>query len=205
MAREFFGFTDEHINQQNWEALYDRAAAEMSADNWSEEVLRKSKLEAVFLTNDFDDPLEGFDTSVYIPCLRTDDLVFHLARPEVQDRLDNATNSSFNDPQSLKEALGQLFQHFTDHQARACAISLPPDFAPAPVSDNRVRTAIEAIRLMGNETDPSHCRVISNYVFWTLTELCADYQLPFDLMIGVNRGVYASGVYQGQDLYDSRV
>ena len=24
-------------------------------------------------------------------------------------------------------------------------------------------------------------------------------------MIGVNRGVYASGVYQGQDLYDSRV
>ena len=28
---------------------------------------------------------------------------------------------------------------------------------------------------------------------------------PFDLMIGVNRGVYADGVYQGQDLYDSRV
>ena len=58
---------------------------------------------------------------------------------------------------------------------------------------------------MGNETDPSHSRVVSNFVFWTLAELCADYQLPFDLMIGVNRGVYASGVYQGQDLYDSRV
>ena len=205
MAREFFGFTDEHINQHNWEALYDRAEAEMSADNWSEKVLRKSKLEAVFLTNDFDDPLEGFDTSVYIPCLRTDDLVFHLARPEVQQRLDNVTGSSFNDPQSLKEALGQVFQHFSDHQARACAISLPPDFTPAPVSTNRVTTAIEAIRLMGDETDLSHRRVISNFVFWTLAELCADYQLPFDLMIGVNRGVYASGVYQGQDLYDSRV
>ena len=25
---------------------------------------------------DFDDPLEGFDTNTYIPCLRTDDLVF---------------------------------------------------------------------------------------------------------------------------------
>jgi glucuronate isomerase len=29
--------------------------------------------------------------------------------------------------------------------------------------------------------------------------------MPFDLMIGVNRQVYPGGVYQGQDLYDSRV
>ena len=29
--------------------------------------------------------------------------------------------------------------------------------------------------------------------------------MPFDLMIGVNRNVYADGVYQGRDLYDSRV
>ena len=42
-------------------------------------------------------------------------------------------------------------------------------------------------------------------MFWTLAEMCAEHGLPFDLMIGVNRGVYAAGVYQGQDLYDSRV
>ena len=42
-------------------------------------------------------------------------------------------------------------------------------------------------------------------MFWTLTEFCADFQLPFDLMIGVNRGVYEAGVHQGRDLYDSRV
>ncbi len=29
--------------------------------------------------------------------------------------------------------------------------------------------------------------------------------MPFDLMIGVNRAVYPTGVYQGMDLYDSRV
>ena len=137
--------------------------------------------------------------------MRTDDLVFHLARPEVQQRLDAATNSSFRDPESLKQSLSQLFQHFTDHQARACAISLPPDFTPTQVSNSRAATAIEAIRLMGDETDAGHRRAIANFVFWTLTELCAEYQLPFDLMIGVNRGVYQEGVYQGQDLYDSRV
>jgi hypothetical protein len=46
---------------------------------------------------------------------------------------------------------------------------------------------------------------LAHYVFWTLAEFCDQYRLPFDLMIGVNRGVYAEGVFQGQDLYDSRV
>jgi hypothetical protein len=35
--------------------------------------------------------------------------------------------------------------------------------------------------------------------------MCEAFKLPFDLMIGVNRGVYEAGVYQGRDLYDSRV
>jgi glucuronate isomerase len=38
-----------------------------------------------------------------------------------------------------------------------------------------------------------------------LAEQCAEHGLPFDLMIGVNRAVYRDGVFQGQDLYDSRV
>ena len=205
MAQSFFGFESDRINRDNWEGLYDQALEKMSADNWSEQVLEQSKLEAVFLTNDFDDSLEGFDTTVYIPCLRTDDLVFHLARPEIQARLDSATNTSFSDTHSLKASLNVLFQHFVDHQARACAISLPPDFTPAPVSAGRAQTAIEAIRLNGDETDARHRRALANFVFWTLAELCADHHLPFDLMIGVNRGVYQEGVYQGQDLYDSRV
>ena len=33
----------------------------------------------------------GFDTSRYVPCLRTDDLVFHLAKPAVRQRLAKAT------------------------------------------------------------------------------------------------------------------
>ncbi|MGC4002434.1 MAG: hypothetical protein QM811_04545 [Pirellulales bacterium] len=46
---------------------------------------------------------------------------------------------------------------------------------------------------------------MSNFVFWTLAEMCREYGLPFDLMIGVNRSVYPGGVHQGMDLYDSRV
>jgi len=172
---------------------------------WADEVLRISNVKSVFLTNDFDAPLEGFDTSKYVPCLRTDDLVFHLGKPEVLERLEAATKISLSHWSDLREAIGVLFEHFTTNNARACAISLPPWFAPEPVSDGRAATALDAVLREGVSADASHQRALSNRIFWTLAEMCDEYALPFDLMIGVNRGVYPAGVFQGQDLYDSRV
>ena len=205
MAQAFFGFEGDRITADNWEGIYDTAVEKMSGDNWANQVLETSKLEAVFLTNDFDDPLEGFDTNTYIPCLRTDDLVFHYNKPEVQERLEQATGVSVSDAETFRQAIGKLFDHFTSKNAKACAISLPPSFSPAPVSTARANTAIENLLLDGQDCEEAHGRAVANFAFWTLAEFCAEYKLPFDLMIGVNRAVYRGGVYQGQDLYDSRV
>ena len=177
----------------------------MRAPDWAQQDLSASRLESVFLTNDFDDPLEGFDTSLYIPCLRTDDLVFHLSKPEVRERLESSTDISISTPDSVRDALGSLFEHFKGNNARACAISLPPDFAPREVSDGRAQTALDAILSDGVEASASHKNALASFVFWNLATQCQQHKLPFDLMIGVNRGVYEDGVYQGQDLYDSRV
>jgi glucuronate isomerase len=205
MAREFFGFADERVTPENWEVLYDTAAKKMSQPDWAQQVLKQSKLEAVFLTNDFDDPLEGFDTQKYVPCLRTDDLVFHLAKPEVRERLEKATKSSVGSATALRSAIGKLFTHFKSRGARACAISLPPDFSPSRVETSTADAALQAVLKTGLQTSADKKRELSHFVFWTLAEFCVEHKLPFDLMIGVNRGVYAAGVYQGQDLYDSRV
>ena len=205
MAKSLFGHDADEVTAENWESLYDSSERMMGGADWPQEVLRKSKLEAVFLTNEFDDPLEGFDTNVYIPCLRTDDLVFHLAKPEVRERLQRATGIIAGDANKLRQAIGELFRHFKSRGARACAISLPPDFAPTKVTPARANTAIAAINAEGTVASESHRRAIANFVFWTLAEMCAEFRLPFDLMIGVNRGVYEGGVHQGRDLYDSRV
>ena len=203
MARSLFGFDGDRITPDNWEALYDASERLMSSPTWEQDVLRKSRLRRVFLTSDFDDPLEGFDTQLYVPCLRTDDLVFGLADPEVRGRLEGATGVSVHDPAGLRSAVGALFEHFTSRNARAVAISLPPDFTPARISPDDAARALASV-LSGSDCGDSG-RVWSRYVFWTIAEFCADYGLPFDLMIGVNRGVYEAGVFQGQDLYDSRV
>jgi glucuronate isomerase len=205
LAQEFFDFQEDRITPSNWEPLYDIAEEKMSSVSWADEVVAKSGIESVFLTNDFHDPLEGFDTTRYIPCLRTDDLVFHWSRPEVRDRLANCTQMSIESATDLREAIAERFAHFRSRGARACASSLPPEFSPRAVSLARAESAFSAVMLDEGEASSEHRRALANFVFWTLAEYCQEFGLPFDLMIGVNRGVYEDGVHQGRDLYDSRV
>ncbi len=205
LAREFFDFpAGEGLTTSNWEQLYDTATKKMAQPDWERQVLNRTKLDAVFLTNNFDDPLEGFDTSRYVPCLRTDDLVFHLGKPEVRERLEKASDSTVKDAVAVRTAIGKLFERFVSKGARACAISLPPNFTPTACSPSAADRALAAL-LQGSEPDHKNQTTLSHFVFWTLAEFCAEFKLPFDLMIGVNRAVYRGGVYQGQDLYDSRV
>lgn len=212
LAQNFFDFpSGEYLTTANWEHLYDTASKKMAQPNWEQQVLDRTKLDAVFLTNQFDDPLEGFDTQRYIPCLRTDDLVFHLGKAEVRQRLEKVTNTNVRDANSLQSAIHKLFEHFVSKGARACAISLPPSFAPWEPHLQNVNPALDPMLrgMDGNHvwgpSDSEDRATIANFVFWTLAEFCAEFKLPFDLMIGVNRAVYRGGVYQGQDLYDSRV
>lgn len=203
MADVFFDFKEEAITESNWEKLYDSASEKMAQPDWEDQVLKLSHIEQVFLTNDFDDPLEGFDTNRYIPCLRTDDLVFHLGKQETRDRFAKATGLEISDAASLKKGIGNLFEHFVSNGARACAISLPPDFSPQEISDASVSPVLENL-LAGKELSSEEANTLSCFVFWTLAQMCSEYKLPFDLMIGVNRRVYEEGVFQGQDLYDKR-
>jgi glucuronate isomerase len=189
---------------QNWERLYDTSEKRMAQPDWEDQVLKISKLEAVFLTNDFDDPLTGFDTKRYIPCLRTDDLVFHFDKAPTRERFAKATGIAPTNAASIRSGIGQLFSHFQSKGGRACAISLPPDFSPAPVASGPALDAALA-KVLGGQDCADSRRIVSQFVFWTLAEFCAEFKLPFDLMIGVNRKVYPNGVYQGQDLFDKRV
>ena len=42
------------------------------------------------------------------------------------------------------------------------------------------------------------CRDLAPGVFWMLAEHCREFKLPFDLMIGVNRRVYATASTRGR-------
>jgi len=224
IAQTFLGFAGDRVTANDADALFDAAEKTFAQPDWEQQVFAKTNLEKIFLTNEFDDPLDGFDTSKYVPCLRTDTLVFHLDKPDTRARLAKATGIEVGDSASLRKAIWKLFAHFKARGAKACAISLPPDFAPAHVSEAEFDRAIQAVvkdssiakamfggmqfarQVMGTSTgaDASPQVAVALGTFWLLAEHCKEFDLPFDLMIGVNRKVYEKGVYQGQDLYDRR-
>ncbi len=195
IARTFLGFEEEErITAADADSLYDAAQKTFSQPNWEQQVFEKTRLEKIFLTNEFDDPLANFDTSKYVPCLRTDTLVFHLDKPDTRRRLEAISGVHVRDGATLRMALAKVFLHFTRNGAKACAISLPPDFHPARFDDEHFYEQMQFHDF--HDLAPG--------IFWMIAEFCRDFRLPFDLMIGVNRRVYAKGVFQGQDLFDQR-
>ena len=204
IARAFHRFPHDRITPKNIGELLDRSNHQRDGAEWDREVWKTSKLEAVFLTNEFDDPLDGWDTAAYVPCLRTDDLVLKLNDPKTIGRLRAASDVDVQDFASLKEAVGRLFGRFVKRGARACAISLPPDFAPRRSSPRRAVTPIRKA-IHGLDLRPDEHEEVRSAVFWMLAEFCAEFRLPFDLMIGPVRNVYPAGVAGGRDLFDRRV
>lgn len=195
IARTFLGFDEQQrVTAADADKLFDAAQKTFAQPDWEQQVFSKTRLEKIFLTNEFDDPLKGFDTSKYVPCLRTDALVFQMHLPETRRRIEAATGVEVRDAASLRMAIARIFYHFTRNGAKACAISLPPNFHPAKFDDEHF---YEQMQFHGfHDLAPG--------VFWLIAESCRDFKLPFDLMIGVNRRVYEKGVFQGQDLYDQR-
>jgi glucuronate isomerase len=203
LAATFHAFHDP-IGPATIEALAVQADHSRDGEAWDQAVWQRSNLEAVFLTNEFDDPLEGWDTARYVPCLRVDDLVLKLHEPDTVERLRRATNVDVRDDKSLRLALGALFAHFARRGARACAISLPPEFTPRRAAPKRAATPIRRA-LHGMDLRPDEHEEIRTCLFWTIAEFCAEFGLPFDLMIGPVRDAYPAGVAGGRDLYDRRV
>ena len=203
IARDLLGFPHDRIGPSTIDELLALAERKLGAEWWEGDLLRRSNLEKIFLTNDFDDPLEGFDTERYVPCLRTDDLVFKLREPVVVERLRMASGIDAGNASGLDRAIGRLFEKFVERKARACAVSLPPDFEPVEVATAEADAALRRV-LSGRGETEEDARILSAHVFWRIASHCRDHRLPFDLMIGVNRNVYPGGVHQGRDLFDRR-
>lgn len=190
------GYPKDSIDPTDSDSLFDHSVHVFGQPDWENRSLEMGPIDQVFLTNDFDDSLEGFDTNRYVPCLRTDELVFHWEKNGVKDRLAQRTGVTVSDSQSLRKALGELFSHFVKRGARACAISLPPSFVAQPVGD---------VELDFELSNPGPSTIRSQGIFWEIAKCCADFGLPFDLMFGVNRNVFPAGVFQGRDLFDQRI
>ena len=66
IVRTFLGLDVRHVTAADTDTLVDTAAKVFGRKDWEEQVVKKTKLEKIFLTNNFDDRLDGFDANRYV-------------------------------------------------------------------------------------------------------------------------------------------
>ncbi|MFO7956998.1 MAG: glucuronate isomerase [Candidatus Brocadiia bacterium] len=197
LARELFGFEHDRLTPENWQPLARAVEEAAEAPGRARDILEQSSIEKVFLTNTFDEQLEGIDTGLFVPSLRADTLVFELHKAEVQGALERISGVTLKGGDSLRDALSAVVEHFWAHGARSAAISLPPGFRAYRVSDGDFNR--EAERTLSG-TGSGDRQVVQSGVLFHLAECCRENALPFQIMYGVVRDAYTHGVPQGTDL-----
>ena len=198
-ARQLFAFRADRLTSQNWHDLAQVVAEAARQEGRYRAVLAKANLEKVFLTNLFDEDLAGVDRAVFVPCLRTDDLVFNLADAQVRRRLAARTGVDVGSTDDVREAARWLMRYFVQHGAASAAISLTPAFVPHEPNEGAASRALgRAIK--GKALSPDEAETLSIFVFDVVASLCRQFHKPFQLMIGVVRNVYPAGVQGGRDL-----
>jgi glucuronate isomerase len=197
ICQTFFGWTGDRLTPGDFETVWNLAEQKLNQPDWEQHVWQQTNLKQIYLTNEFDDPLQGFDTAKYVPCLRMDSLVNNIHQWSFREKVQRVTGVEIGKAKDLESALNVLFQRFIKQGSKACALSLPSQFPYLGYSSEMQFDAE-----MRFKRDSSNTWPMQGFVFHAVMRMCEQYQLPFDLMIGVKRQVYQHGVYQGQDLMD---
>ncbi len=199
LARELFGFRDRRLTASNYGPLAEAVERHAGRPGRAREIMQRSRIRKVFLTNEFDEDLSGIDRGLFVPCLRADSLIFRLNEKPVVTALEGVTGVSVHDGRTLGEALGALVERFVGFGAASAAVSLPPYFRANPVEEadfeSGLQKALQGWELEREDADALRCGVL-----YALCGLCRDHGLPFQVMYGALRGAYRHAVPQGADL-----
>jgi glucuronate isomerase len=156
---------------------------------WTREVLKRANVSKVLVCIDWRKPLSS-NEDVFAPILRVDSLVNEAHSARTLDQLGKATGQSVYEVGELKKAISELLGSAKRQGAVAVGAAFEPqiDFVPG---DRESAGSVLSLALLGQKITREDRKAIRSYVLDIVLNCCAEYELPFQLMLGV-RHVQAS-------------
>lgn len=186
----------------NWQSIFERAQKRIDASGYRQEVIAKSNIRRVLLTNSYDEDLSGVDTQFYTPCLRVDPFMNYAASPVEWDKLSTFAGVDAQTLAGFNQALDRAFAKFVGLGVAYAALGTPPNLVTRYVAEEDAARVLQKA-VQGDTLDDADKALWAAYGVNRIADRCRAHRLPFHLMIGANRGVYAHGVPSGMDLLDS--
>lgn len=202
ISREYLGIAPSQWQPENWKAIYDRSVEVMGRSEWRQEMIEQSKIVRVFLTNQYNDDLEGLDQSFYSPCLRTEPFILWIDRANEREGLGEFLGRPIRTTDDFVAAIDKTFEKFVRHGMGYAAMSIPSNFQTYEVAVEDAQRVLDKA-VSGSELDACEKELWGAWAMDRMCDACRKFDRPFHLMIGVNRDVYAHGVPMGMDLFDS--
>jgi glucuronate isomerase len=203
ISREFLDVgAEEWEIDDNWEAIFDRSVDVMGRPEWTEELIAQADITRVFLTNQYDEDLEGLDQSFYAPCLRTEPFVLWMDRAGDRDGLGRFLGRPVRTVADFQAAIDRTFDKFVAHGMGYAAMSIPSGFTTGFVGNEDAQRLLDRAVERG-PWDTAEREAWGRFAMNRICDACRASGRPFHLMIGVTRDAYKQGVPMGQDLFDS--
>jgi glucuronate isomerase len=202
ISQEYLGLERYEWYPENWKYIFDRSVEVMSRPEWRDELLVQSDIVRVFLTNQYNDDLEGLDQSLYAPCLRTEPFIVWMDRANEREGLGAFLGRPIRTVADFRAAIDKTWTKFVAHGMGYAAMSIPVGFQTFAVSDEDAQRLLDRM-VAGDPLNEADRRVWGAWAMSRMCDACRQHGKPFHLMIGVNRDVYAHGVPAGMDLFDS--
>ena len=131
-----------------------------------------------------------------MPSLRTDEWVLEIAETATREKLEKLTNTSIDSLRALKSSIHQVAEKFAGMGAASMAISLTPDFRAFVVAESDAEVLYDKVLQEKRLTDDELAR-LKSHMLYSLFESCDELNMPFQLMLGVDRKVHRKLEWDG--------
>ncbi len=183
------GFEDDTINEGNWQDLCKVAAETMQSENWYLKALDSINIKRSFLTNLPDEDMTYCNMDAFVPSLRTDEWVLEIAEQATREKLEKLTDTSVDSLKTLKDCIHKVAERFVGIGAASMAISLTPDFRAFAVSEGDAEVLYDKV-LQGKRLTDVELARLRSHILYSLFEMCDELNMPFQLMLGVDRKIH---------------
>lgn len=184
-----YGF-DEEPKPDNWRRLKDIIVSKFSDGGWAEKIREKTRIEKIFLTvNPLVELKPEFDRGLYAASLRLDPLVGGLSRESI-GKLEEAAGGEASNLEGFRELLARRFEAFRSSAVTA-ALSIQSFESYKPTHKILAEEAYSKL-YAGKPLSRVERANLRSGVLSIVLDLCREWKLPIQVMVGVVRGLPGS-------------
>lgn len=209
MLRDLYGFDGKYIDEKNWRSVMKLIEEKVGDESRAIDILKnRVRVRKSFLTLSPLEKVPKYDRELFTGALRVDPLITNIS-PQNLAEFENMVGIEINKPDNIDEGLSNLFKYFKNHIVTvALGVNSDEVFLSKMVSKSEVYPYLLTLK-KGLCLDNTGKNIFAAYVLNKVLEYCREYNLVFQLMIGVKRPVpgasypdYAIIIFNPQQLLD---